>query len=121
MKSLQRDGVDVSVITEDHLKAIFNEYAQGVITKEAIPDIIAAWSKEPDKPIDDVINRLGLRRMNPEEVRKYVMERAPKLGINDKNKLMNALMKELRGKADPSDIMRAIDEYLKNSQKDKVA
>lgn len=65
MKSLQRDGVDVSVITEDHLKAIFNEYAQGVITKEAIPDIIAAWSKEPDKPISDIINKLGgLRRMS---------------------------------------------------------
>lgn len=28
MKSLQRDGIDVSVITEDHLKAIFNEYAR---------------------------------------------------------------------------------------------
>ncbi|WP_446753132.1 Glu-tRNA(Gln) amidotransferase subunit GatE [Vulcanisaeta sp. JCM 16161] len=117
MKSLQRDGIDVSVITEDHLKAIFNEYAQGVITKEAIPDIIAAWSKEPDKPIDGIINKLGLRRMSPEEVRKYVMERASKLGINDRSKLMNTLMKELRGKADPSDIMRAIDEYLKNSQK----
>ncbi|WP_243669607.1 hypothetical protein [Vulcanisaeta sp. JCM 16161] len=45
------------------------------------------------------------------------MERASKLGINDRSKLMNTLMKELRGKADPSDIMRAIDEYLKNSQK----
>ncbi len=118
MKSLQRDGVDVSVITEDHLKAIFNEYSQGVITKEAIPDVIAAWSKEPNKPINDIINKLGgLRRMSPEEVRRYVMEKAPKLGINDRNKLMNALMKELRGgRADPNDIMAAINEYLRNSR-----
>ncbi len=36
-----------------------------MITKEAIPDIIAAWSKEPDKPIDGIINKLGLRRMSP--------------------------------------------------------
>ncbi len=43
------------------------------------------------------------------------MERAPKLGISDRNKLMNALMKELRGgRADPSDIMAAIDEYQKS-------
>ncbi len=89
-----------------------------MITKEAIPDIIAAWSKEPDKPIDGIINKLGLRRMSPEEVRKYVMERASKLGINDRSKLMNTLMKELRGKADPSDIMRAIDEYLKKFSKE---
>ncbi len=52
--------------------------------------------------------------MSPEEVRKYVMERVPKLGISDRNKLMNALMKELRGRADPSDIMAAIDEYQKS-------
>ncbi len=116
MKSLQRDGVDVSVITEDHLKAIFDGLAQGVITKEAIPEIITAWSKEPGKPINDVINKLGLRRMGFDEVRKYVMERAPRLGINDRNKLMNALMKELRGRADPGDIMKAIDEYLRGAQ-----
>ncbi len=114
MKSLQRDGVDVSVITEDHLKAIFNELAQGVITKEAIPEILTAWCREPNKPIIDIISKLNLRRLSYDEVRRIVMERASKLGIKDRGKLMGALMRELRGRADPSDVERAIDEYLRS-------
>ncbi|WP_069808161.1 Glu-tRNA(Gln) amidotransferase subunit GatE [Vulcanisaeta thermophila] len=112
MRALQREGLDLSVITEDHLAAIFNELANGSITKEAIPDIIAAWCKEPNKPINEVISKLGLRRLSYEEVRGFVMERASKLGIRDKGKLMGILMRELRGRADPSDVEKAIQEYL---------
>ncbi|MGC9152225.1 MAG: Glu-tRNA(Gln) amidotransferase subunit GatE [Vulcanisaeta sp.] len=113
LKSLQRDGVDVSFITEEHLKSLFNALAINMITKEAVPEIIKAWSKEPDKDINLVIKELGLSRMSYEEVKKVVFERAKELNIKDRDKLLKILMKDLRGKADPNDILRAIDEYLK--------
>lgn len=113
LKSLQRDGVDLSFITEEHLKSLFNALAINMITKEAVPDIIKAWSKEPNKDINIVIKELGLLRMSYEEVKKVVFERAKELNIKDKDKLLKVLMKDLRGKADPNDILRAIDEYLK--------
>ncbi|MGC8606436.1 MAG: Glu-tRNA(Gln) amidotransferase subunit GatE [Vulcanisaeta sp.] len=113
LKSLQRDGVDLSFITEEHLKSLFNALAINMITKEAVPDIIKAWSKEPNKDINIVIKELGLLRMSYEEVKKVVFEMAKELNIKDKDKLLKVLMKDLRGKADPNDILRAIDEYLK--------
>lgn len=113
LKSLQRDGVDISFITEEHLKSLFNVLAINTITKEAVPDIIKAWSKEPNKDINTIIKELGLSRMSYEEVKKVVFERAKELNIKDKDKLLKVLMKDLRGKADPNDILRAIDEYLK--------
>ncbi len=97
LKSLQRDGVDISFITEEHLKSLFNVLAINTITKEAVPDIIKAWSKEPNKDINTIIKELGLSRMSYEEVKKVVFERAKELNIKDKDKLLKVLMKDLRG------------------------
>ncbi|KUO86586.1 MAG: glutamyl-tRNA amidotransferase, partial [Vulcanisaeta sp. MG_3] len=47
LRSLQRDGVDVSRINEEHLRDLFNALSNGAITKEAIPDVLRAWAEEP--------------------------------------------------------------------------
>ncbi len=112
MKSLQREGVDLSAITEKHLEELFDAYARGVITKEAIPDILKEWTRNPNARVEEVARKLGLLRIGYEDVKKIVFERAREIGIKDRDKLLKALMRELRGKADVGDIMRAIDEYL---------
>jgi glutamyl-tRNA(Gln) amidotransferase subunit E len=116
LRSLQRDGVDVSAITEEHLKALFEALANNLITKEAIPDIIKEWTKEPNENVNAVAKKLGLMRMSYEEIKAFILERVKETNIKDKDKLFKILMKDLRGKADPSDITRAINECLQGNK-----
>ncbi len=116
LRSLQRDGVDVSRINEEHLRDLFNALSNGAITKEAIPDVLRAWAEEPSANINAIIGKLGLSKMSYGEVREVVFKRARELGIKDRDKLIKALIRDLRGRADPSDVIRAVDEYL-NTEK----
>ncbi|MDT7863860.1 MAG: Glu-tRNA(Gln) amidotransferase subunit GatE, partial [Vulcanisaeta sp.] len=116
LRSLQRDGVDVSRINEEHLRDLFNALSNGTITKEAIPDVLRAWAEEPSANINAIIGKLGLSKMSYGEVREVVFKRARELGIKDRDKLIKALIRDLRGRADPSDVIRAVDEYL-NTEK----
>jgi len=116
LRSLQRDGVDVSRINEEHLRDLFNALSNGAITKEAIPDVLRAWAEEPSANINAIIGKLGLSKMSYGEVREVVFKRARELGIKDRDKLIKALIRDLRGRADPNDVIRAVDEYL-NTEK----
>ncbi|MFP3296148.1 MAG: Glu-tRNA(Gln) amidotransferase subunit GatE [Vulcanisaeta sp.] len=116
LRSLQRDGVDVSRINEEHLRDLFNALSNGAITKEAIPDVLRAWTEEPSANINAIIGKLGLSKMSYGEVREVVFKRARELDIKDRDKLIKALIRDLRGRADPSDVIRAVDEYL-NTEK----
>jgi glutamyl-tRNA(Gln) amidotransferase subunit E (EC 6.3.5.7) len=116
LRSLQRDGVDVSRINEEHLRDLFNALSNGAITKEAISDVLRAWAEEPSANINAIIGKLGLSKMSYGEVREVVFKRARELGIKDRDKLIKALIRDLRGRADPSDVIRAVDEYL-NTEK----
>ncbi|PLC67676.1 glutamyl-tRNA(Gln) amidotransferase subunit E [Vulcanisaeta sp. EB80] len=116
LRSLQRDSVDVSRINEEHLRDLFNALSNGAITKEAIPDVLRAWAEEPSANINAIIGKLGLSKMSYGEVREVVFKRARELGIKDRDKLIKALIRDLRGRADPNDVIRAVDEYL-NTEK----
>jgi len=116
LRSLQRDGVDVSRINEEHLRDLFNALSNGAITKEAIPDVLRAWAEEPSANINAIIGKLGLSKMSYGEVREVVFKRARELDIKDRDKLIKALIRDLRGRADPNDVIRAVDEYL-NTEK----
>jgi len=116
LRSLQRDGVDVSRINEEHLRDLFNALSNGAITKEAIPDVLRAWTEEPSANINAIIGKLGLSKMSYGEVREVVFKRARELDIKDRDKLIKALIRDLRGRADPNDVIRAVDEYL-NTEK----
>jgi glutamyl-tRNA(Gln) amidotransferase subunit E len=116
LRSLQRDGVDVSRINEEHLRDLFNALSNGAITKEAIPDVLRAWAEEPSANINAIIGKLGLSKMSYGEVREVVFKRARELGIKDRDKLIKALIRDLRGRADLNDVIRAVDEYL-NTEK----
>lgn len=116
LRSLQRDGVDVGRIGEKHLESLFTALMNGLITKEAIPDILKAWVEEPDADIGTIVKRLGLTRMSYEEVKEFVFRKARELGAMDRDRLIKALIRDLRGRADPNDVIRAVDEYL-NAEK----
>jgi len=107
LKSLQKEGVDISKLTEEIFDELFSLLARGIIVKEAIPDILKECAKSGAKP-SEVVEKLGLRRLSFEEVLERVRQIVEKSGVRDENKLLGMCMRELRGKAEVEDVRRAI-------------
>lgn len=111
LKNLQKEGIDVSKLTEETFDEVFELVASGTVAKEAIPDILKECAKTGERP-RAVVERLGLRKLTYEEVLEKVREIASKVQVRDFNKLMGYCMRELRGKADIEDVKRAVKEVI---------
>ncbi len=108
LKSLKRQGVPTDRLSEDHLSQLFKEFNAGLFSKEAIPDLIKAWSEAPGKSLEKILEETGLMRVSEEEVKKSIallLGKYPDL-LQDKRRafrvLMGELMKEYRGRIDGS-------------------
>jgi len=112
LRSLQREGVDVDSIV-DRARDLLRALGAGIIVKEALPDLLREIAKRPERNLDELINELGLRRMNYDEVRRVVFEKLREVGKISRDKAVSLIMRELRGRASPEDIVKAIDDYIK--------
>lgn len=72
LKSIRREGFDVSVIGDDKLKEIFIEYNAGLFVKAAIPEIIKALTKKPTASVKELVKDLGLEKISGFELRKLI-------------------------------------------------
>jgi uncharacterized protein len=80
-------------------------------TKGGRPELAASEAKELK-----ILETYLPASMPKEEIRKVVLAKKAELGITDKSgagKLIGAVSKELKGKADGSDIKAVVDEVLK--------
>ncbi len=111
LKSLQKEGVDASKISEDMFDELFDLLARRVIVKEAIPDVLRECARTGMRP-RDVVEKLGLRRLSFDEVLLKVRQIVESCGVRDEKKLLGMCMRELRGKAEVEDVKKAIREVL---------
>lgn len=106
MKSLSRQGVEVSELAEATIFEVFKIVDSGRAAKEAVPDILS-WLAKNRKTPNEAIKALGLENIPKEtlevmiarvveENRKLIEER----GTSAMGPLMGTLMRELRGKVD---------------------
>ncbi len=107
IKSLQKENADVSKLSEDIFDELFGLLAQGIIVKEAIPDILRECAKTGSRP-SEVVEKLGLRKLSFEEVLERVRQIVERSSIREENKLLGMCMRELRGKAEVEDVKKAI-------------
>ncbi len=123
-KALSRDGIPVENLTDSHFRKLFEYLAMGRFAKEAIPEILTHWAKNPDIPIDDVLRMAGVRAMSLEELERIVDEIVSKNIELIKSRrerafkpLMGDVMRVVRGKIDGKTVSevlkRKIDEVLK--------
>lgn len=104
---LAREGVDLSTLTEQHLKDSLKLVAAGQIAKEGLADIFRALAEQPDASAEDVAAAAGLGGVDETDVariiRAIVADRSELIlskGERAAAPLMGLVMKELRGKAD---------------------
>ncbi|MFQ5815811.1 MAG: Glu-tRNA(Gln) amidotransferase subunit GatE [Candidatus Hydrothermarchaeaceae archaeon] len=127
-RDLRRGGHDVDGIGREKLLGVFKAVAGGIVSKEAIPDVLTALSRSPGADVEDVIKELGYGAFGEEEViaivRKVLSERKDfvlERGSDAGKPLMGPVMKEVRGKADGglvSEVLRReLMSFLKEASK----
>jgi glutamyl-tRNA(Gln) amidotransferase subunit E len=111
VKSLE----DSRILQEQHYKDLFKSLSSGKFSKEAIPQILESWSKNPAESLDSVLGKLGVSGVSNKDLEKLIED------IVNKNKkiieekgdravqhLMGLVMKEVRGKADGKTVMEIL-------------
>ena len=120
MKSLKRDGFDVDRIGEEQLLELFELIGHGKAFKEAIPDILAYLCKHEGASVEEAIRELGLMAMTEGEIKaviKKVLQDNEALlrerGEKAFGPLMGAVMKLVRGRADPAKVRELLRQAMR--------
>jgi glutamyl-tRNA(Gln) amidotransferase subunit E len=102
---LQKEGVELSRLSDDGVKAAFSALSDGRFAKEALPAILKELAK--GQGVDQAISALGLGAIEQGEAAQIIDaildERADfvrEKGLASVGPLMGVAMKELRGKID---------------------
>ncbi|HDJ26503.1 MAG TPA: Glu-tRNA(Gln) amidotransferase subunit GatE [Candidatus Bathyarchaeota archaeon] len=122
MKSLRRDGFDVSKIREEQLLELFELMGKGETFKEAIPDILKHVCEHEGISVRKAVEELGLMAMSEAELMNVISKvlSEKKALIEEKGEkalgpLMGAVMKLVRGRADPAKVRKLLEEALRSS------
>jgi len=125
--SMEREGYDSSILSEDVLYCLFTELDNSRITKESIPLVIEKLLKNESRDVDEIISSFGTESISEEYVdetiSKIIHENATVIsqkGLDSVGLLMGRCMEVLRGKIDGEKVnkklMAKLTEYLQKSK-----
>jgi glutamyl-tRNA(Gln) amidotransferase subunit E len=120
VKSLKREGIAVEKVTDDQIRDIFRAVGAGEIAKEAVPEVFIWLSRNEGKSCGDAVAALGLKMFSKVELAALIdrviaenRQSVDQLGAKAFGMLMGAVMREVRGKADPAVVSMLLKERLK--------
>ena len=125
--SMEREGYDSTILSEDVLYCLFTELDNSRITKESIPLVIEKLLKNESRDVDEIISSFGTENISEEYVdetiSKIIHENATVIsqkGLDSVGLLMGRCMEVLRGKIDGEKVnkklMAKLIEYLRKSK-----
>ncbi|HUK85819.1 MAG TPA: Glu-tRNA(Gln) amidotransferase subunit GatE [Candidatus Acidoferrum sp.] len=120
LKALRREGIQIDLVSDDQIKNIFVAISSGKLAKEAIANVFGWLSKNENKTVPDAVQALGLKMFTEEDLVPIIdrviaknNQQIEKLGKNAQGMLMGAVMKEVRGKANPELVAKLLKERLR--------
>ncbi len=120
LTSMRRDGVSLEKVTNDQIMEVFKGIGSGEIAKEALSDVFIWLSKNEGKNLQNAIIALKLKMLSRRELITLidgVISENRKLVDDDRKRalriLMGLVMKEVRGKANPSVVKELLRGRLK--------
>ncbi len=120
IKALKREGIQVDNVSENQIRSIFAAISSGELAKEAIADVFSWLSSNEHKTVKDAVQALGLKMFTEADLTPIIdriiasnKQQIEKLGENAYGMLMGAVMKEVRGKANPELVAKLLKERLK--------
>ena len=121
LRDLRREGVDVSIFTNEKLTETFKLLEDNKISKDALKDLMLAVSKKPEEPVEKIAEEENLTLLSEDEVRAIIhdivsgqenMVKERQMGAM--GPLMGMSMKQLKGKADGSLVNKIVREEIQN-------
>ena len=107
LREIKREGHEITALTLDHFKDIFNLLADGKIAKDSVRKLAVETIKTPDADISQIAEDNNLVMMSDEEVHEIIAgivadneEMVKERQMGAMGPLMGMCMKELKGKAD---------------------
>jgi glutamyl-tRNA(Gln) amidotransferase subunit E len=108
LRSLAREKVPVENLQETHLKRLFHLVAKGKTAKESVVEILKYLASNPASSAEEAITNLNLGMMSQADLttviskvldsNRSVFQENPSRALG---KMMNLVMAEVRGRADP--------------------
>lgn len=124
--SLEREGLDMDSITNDHIRNAFLRLDKGSVAKESIVLIFEKLAKKEAESVEEAIQKLGLKAMSDEDLEKIldkiVQENKQIIeskGSDSMGVLMGKAMNILRGKVDGQKVNQRLKEKIDNLIKNK--
>ena len=119
LRDLRREGVDVSIFTNEKLTETFKLLEDNKISKDALKDLMLAVSKKPDEPVEKIAEEENLTLLSEDEVRAIIHDIVSGQENMVKDRQMGAMgplmgmsMKQLKGKADGSLVNKIVREEI---------
>ena len=120
LKALKREGIQIEAVSEEQIRSIFQAVGSGDLAKEALSNVFTWLSKNEGKTVQDAIAALGLKMFTEADLAPIIdrvvaanKQQIEKLGKGAFGMLMGAVMKEVRGKANPELVAKLLKERLK--------
>jgi glutamyl-tRNA(Gln) amidotransferase subunit E len=116
LKEIEREGLDASAITEQHLADLFGMVSRKRIAKEAVPDVLRKAAKSPGKSIKDFTGVLkAVETSDLEKTIEKIIEGKKELLQHPRREkvLMGLVMREVRGAVDGKTVMDTLLRVLK--------
>ena len=119
LRNLRREGVDVSIFTNEKLTETFKLLEDNKISKDALKDLMLAVSKKPEESVEKIAEEENLTLLSEDEVRAIIhdivsgqenMVKERQMGAM--GPLMGMSMKQLKGKADGSLVNKIVREEI---------
>jgi glutamyl-tRNA(Gln) amidotransferase subunit E len=116
---LEKEGVEVKKIMEDHLMQLFRLQSEGRIPNEAIGNILKTMASKPELAVESALGSLGIGKFEKGELETAVdklieekMDFIKAKGINSVGPLMGIVMKDFRGKVSGEEVSSILKEKI---------
>ena len=119
LREIKREGHEITALTLDHFKDIFNLLADGKIAKDSVRKLAVETIKAPDTDISQIAEDNNLVMMSDEDVHEIIAgivadneEMVKERQMGAMGPLMGMCMKELKGKADGGLVNKIVREEI---------
>jgi len=109
LRDLEKKNFETKKLTENNFEELFELLESKKITKELIADILGYKLKHPENTIKQTVEKLGIKTISDNELRKIVKEIIKKNKGVQKQKIIGIVMSKVRGKADPKRVIETVE------------
>lgn len=119
LREIKREGYDISILTINHFKDLFQLLADGKIAKDSVTKLTTAIIESPEENVELIAENNNLTLLSESDVCKIIADIVAKNENMVKERQMGAMgplmgmsMKELKGKADGSIVNKIVKEEI---------